>query len=65
MQGSARLEPEKAQFNGLDQKLYENVKPLVDREDFRRRPILLENKEEQLNQLRKHWKERERNWSPR
>lgn len=57
----ARLEPEKAQFNGLDQKLYEKMTAsikeredkLCDREDYiEDQEIKLENKEEQLNQLK-------------
>lgn len=57
----ARLEPEKAQFNGLDQKLYEKMTAsikeredkLCDREDcIEDQEIKLENKEEQLNQLK-------------
>lgn len=56
----ARLEPEKAQFNGLDQKLYEKMTAsikeredkLCDHEDYiEDMEIKLENKEEQLNQL--------------
>ena len=57
----ARLEPEKAQFNGLDQALYEKMTAsikeredkLCDREDYiEDQEIKLENKEEQLNQLK-------------
>ena len=57
----ARLEPEKAQFNGLDQELYEKMTAsikeredkLCDREDYiEDQEIKLENKEEQLNQLK-------------
>ena len=57
----ARLEPEKAQFNGLDQKFYEKMTAsikeredkLCDREDYiEDQEIKLENKEEQLNQLK-------------
>lgn len=57
----ARLEPEKAQFNGLDQRLYEKMTAsikeredkLCDREDYiEDQEIKLENKEEQLNQLK-------------
>ncbi len=58
----ARLEPEKAQFNGLDQKLYEKMTAsikereedkLCDREDYvEDQEIKLENKEEHLNQLK-------------
>lgn len=56
----ARLEPEKAQFNGLDQKLYEKMTAsikeredkLCDREDYiEDQEIKLENKEDQLKQL--------------
>ncbi len=53
-------EPEKAQFNGLDQKLYEDKEcedSICDREDYvEDQEIKLESKEEQLNQLLKHWK---------
>ncbi len=63
----ARLEPESAQFNGLDQKLYEKMTAsikerntsYVDREDYvEDQEIKLENnKEEQFGtSLRKHWK---------
>lgn len=57
----ARLEPEKAQFNGLDQKLYEKMTAsikeredkLCDREDYiEDQEIKLENKEEQLNKVK-------------
>ena len=57
----ARLEPEKAQFNDLDQRLYEKMTAsikeredkLCDREDYiEDQEIKLENKEEQLNQLK-------------
>ena len=57
----ARLEPEKAQFNGLDQALYEKMTAsikeredkLCDHEDYiEDKEIELENKEEQLNQLK-------------
>lgn len=57
----ARLEPEKAQFNGLDQALYEKMTAsikeredkLCDREDYiEDQEIKLENKEEQLNKVK-------------
>ena len=57
----ARLEPEKAQFNGLDQALYEKMTAsikeredkLFDREDYvEDQEIKLENKEEQLNKVK-------------
>lgn len=57
----ARLEPEKAQFNGLDQQLYEKMTAsikeredkLCDREDYiEDQEIKLENKEEQLNKVK-------------
>lgn len=57
----ARLEPEKAQFNGLDQQLYEKMTAsikeredkLCDREDYiDDKEIELENKEEQLNKVK-------------
>lgn len=57
----ARLEPEKAQFNGLDQALYEKMTAsikeredkLCDHEDYiEDKEIELENKEEQLNKVK-------------
>ncbi len=55
-----RLEPEKAQFNGLDQKLYEKDDRVhqgtktsyVTVKTTSKTKKLLENKEEQLNQLK-------------
>ena len=64
----ARLEPEKAQFNGLDQKLYEKMTAsikeredkLCDREDYiEDQEIKLENKEEQLNKVKEELEAKE------
>lgn len=64
----ARLEPEKAQFNGLDQKLYEKMTAsikeredkLCDREDYiEDKEIELENKEEQLNKVKEELEAKE------